>query len=913
MVALGMIFSLFSLNVAADPNPGSLSFSSLYFNPTPCLGVAANFNVWINGNGSTFQYHYDFGDLNSLTNPSTDILDSAFHNYQAIGTYQVLIQVTNELNDTLDTLVSITILPSPVVQIVSQSQDSVICDGEAIVFEPGGDPVPNYYWNSPYATSSTYSVYFPGTYYLTGVASNGCSGWDSIVVTAGPTPAALNYQTVYPFCAGDQIQITPSSYDNTLNYSWNPSSDISDVNVYNPIITPSGQAQTYIVGANNGGCSVFDTLYFTSTNFSNVIPQNSPAYLCGTAQVNLITSVGFVTYLWSNSSTIQNIQVSTPGAYSVIVSDSYGCLGYDTVQVLTGIVPSPLDYPDTINYCPFNSVQIFPNTPDVSLTYAWNPPIGFDDPTTIAPTYSGMANQVFVVVGSNGECAVTDSVLLLERDFSDAIFGEFNASFCSGTNYPITGNPGYASYTWSSGQTTQQILTSDPGIYFLYVTDQAGCSGVDSVYLTQTISPQIDTVLQSSTCPGSTALLYAGVTSGTAPIIYSWSNGFFMDTISVVVEPNPGQYSLQVSDANGCGSNNYIHTMIIDAAACDSVWPGENNGDFIVNNLDLFNIGTFYGQTFSARPTQSIAWAAQYAGFSFPAANYPSVDMKHSDSNGDGTIDAQDTLAIVQNYGLVEGKTEWENNQAAELLMRIRNPYTSVVEGGQALNLPVSLGDNLNFASNLYSVGFTINYNPEQIVPNSLGFRFNSGFIGTDMVDQISIRKVDYNNGRIYVAATRINQQPVSTYGDIGEVYCITVENLSGKTEETVSQYVPFTLSDVVLMDNLRQPISVQVQSDSVLVDFQTGIESAFWGGVTIFPNPFNNQIDIQLGKMNGKVKITLTCIDGKFLQQKQFESKANEGVVSFERLENLEPGFYFLTFTDDSFRTKTYKVSKYK
>jgi hypothetical protein len=107
--------------------------------------------------------------------------------------------------------------------------------------------------------------------------------------------------------------------------------------------------------------------------------------------------------------------------------------------------------------------------------------------------------------------------------------------------------------------------------------------------------------------------------------------------------------------------------------------------------------------------------------------------------------------------------------------------------------------------------------------------------MGTDMVDQISIRKVDYNNGRIYVTATRINQQPVSTYGDIGEVYCITVENLSGKTEETVSQYVPFTLSDVVLMDNLRQPISVQVQSDSVLVDFQTGIESAFGAELLFF------------------------------------------------------------------------------
>ena len=160
LVALGFILSLLSLNVAANPNPGSLSFAYLYFSPSPCLGVSANFNIIVAGNGSNFQYHYDFGDLNSVTNNTTELIDSAFHTYQAIGTYQVAIQITNELNDTLDTLIAVSILPSPQITIVSQTQDSVICDGEAIVFEPGGDPVPNYYWNSPYATSYTYSVYY---------------------------------------------------------------------------------------------------------------------------------------------------------------------------------------------------------------------------------------------------------------------------------------------------------------------------------------------------------------------------------------------------------------------------------------------------------------------------------------------------------------------------------------------------------------------------------------------------------------------------------------------------------------------------------------------------------------------------------------------------------------------------------
>ena len=901
LVALGFILSLLSLNVAANPNPGSLSFAYLYFSPSPCLGVSANFNIIVAGNGSNFQYHYDFGDLNSVTNNTTELIDSAFHTYQAIGTYQVAIQITNELNDTLDTLIAVSILPSPQITIVSQTQDSVICDGEAIVFEPGGDPVPNYYWNSPYATSYTYSVYYPGTYYLTGVASNGCSGWDSIVVTAGPTPAPLNYQTIYNYCVGDQVQITPSGFDNTLTYAWFPSADISDIGIYNPVITPSGGNQSYIVSANNGGCSVYDTIYFQTTNFANIIAQGSQAYLCGNTSINLYTNSPFSTYLWSTNASISNIQINTSGSYSLIVTDSYGCLGYDTILILDGVVPPALDYPDSIAYCPFSFYQISPLTPYPNLTYAWNPPIGLDNPTLMDPTISGMYSQVYVVVGSNGECAVTDTVVLYPTDFSDAIPGGTTGSFCVGNLYSLTGSGNYQTYSWSTGETTQSINVSQPGIYYLFVTDQNGCQGADSVFVTQFPVPHIDTVLQSSTCPGSSASLYAGVSSGTGPMVYSWSNGFFMDTISVVVSSVVPSYTVQVYDANGCVSNNYQHNLIIDANSCDSVWPGENNGDFVVNNMDLFNIGSFYGQSISSRPTQSIDWSAQFAGFSAPAANFPWVDMKHSDSNGDGTIDSQDTLAIIQNYGLVEGKTEWENNLNADLLMRVVNPYTSIIQGGQALSLPVRLGDAANLAQNLYSIGFTINYHPEQIVPSSLGFRFNSTFMGANQSEQISIRKVDYNNGKIYVACTRINQQPVSNFGDIGEVYCITVENLSGKTEETVSQFVPFTLSDVVLVDHQRLPISVQTQSDSVLVDFQTSIKDQNLQIANVYPNPFEDQIRIQMSGTVSEASVRIYSLEGRLVKQFHSIRPGADGCIYLAKIGDLEKGTYVVQVKDQN------------
>lgn len=57
---------------------------------------------------------------------------------------------------------------------------------------------------------------------------------------------------------------------------------------------------------------------------------------------------------------------------------------------------------------------------------------------------------------------------------------------CPNTVVTLTAPNGYAQYSWSTGDTTQEITVSDSGIYRCQVMTDDGCEGVDSVRVTYT-------------------------------------------------------------------------------------------------------------------------------------------------------------------------------------------------------------------------------------------------------------------------------------------------------------------------------------------------------------------------------------------------------------------------------------------
>ena len=120
------------------------------------------------------------------------------------------------------------------------------------------------------------------------------------------------------------------------------------------------------------------------------------------------------------------------------------------------------------------------------------------------------------------------------------------------------GVPPY-SYRWRPGwRDTEDVYVTEPGVYTLTVRDRAGCESSDSVTVRQgETSPWIwSNSIEFLTCTQSSITLMPDVEGGTPPYSYLWSPGG-QSTKSITVD-GPGSYSLTVTDASGCSTDEII-------------------------------------------------------------------------------------------------------------------------------------------------------------------------------------------------------------------------------------------------------------------------------------------------------------------------------------------------------------------
>ena len=199
-------------------------------------------------------------------------------------------------------------------------------------------------WN----TARPDSITTNGNYRLIVTNTNGCKDTAFVNVSMFAKPFVGN-DTTFTICGG-------TTYDLTTLY--NTSSFISVVwNIPNPQ-SASGGNYTLIV-TNTNGCK--DTALVTINELQVLNPAISPAdpiAICSGDSVMLsITGGPFNTYSWSNGLLTPTIVAKTAGAYSVTVTNSFGCSKTSSVVNLTvnalPAVPKITATPKvTLNLCP---------------------------------------------------------------------------------------------------------------------------------------------------------------------------------------------------------------------------------------------------------------------------------------------------------------------------------------------------------------------------------------------------------------------------------------------------------------------------------------------------------------------------------------------------------------------------------
>ena len=121
-------------------------------------------------------------------------------------------------------------------------------------------------------------------------------------------------------------------------------------------------------------------------------------------------------------------------------------------------------------------------------------------------------------------------------------------TLCQGGSVGLTASAG-TSYIWSTGETTQTITALATGNYSVTVTDINSCSTpANSTASVQVIVNNLPTASIS----GGTIFCQSGVLTASGGVNYLWNTG---ETTSNITVTTSGNYSVTVTDANGCNSN----------------------------------------------------------------------------------------------------------------------------------------------------------------------------------------------------------------------------------------------------------------------------------------------------------------------------------------------------------------------
>jgi len=179
----------------------------------------------------------------------------------------------------------------------------------------------------------------------------------------------------------------------------------------------------------------------------------------------------------------------------------------------------------------------------------------------------------YIVTVDDGSTTATDSVTIVVLQVSIVDLGA-DTAICAGDSVTLdAGNPG-VSYSWSTGDTTQAIIITTIGTYWV-VVDSGGCIGLDTIIIDSglIVALRLDTTI----CDGDSIILDAE-NSGAS---YSWSTG---DSTQTITADTAGTYWVTVDDGGCIG----VDTIVLGIDTIPAVDLGADtticSGDSIMLN-----------------------------------------------------------------------------------------------------------------------------------------------------------------------------------------------------------------------------------------------------------------------------------------------------------------------------------------
>ena len=336
--------------------------------------------------------------------------------------------------------------------------DTTLCPGDLISLDPGPGGATYLWGHGP--TSQTIMAGPGQAYSVSVINANNCLRQDSITLSAFPTPTiSLGNDTL--LCAGNTV--TLDAGPGFVSYQWSNGDSASQTSVSIP--------NTYtILATDANGCQASDTIMVGVDSLN--IDLGNDTLLCQGNTVTLQATPGLASYTWSNGDSAFSTTVTGPANFSLVATDSNGCVGVDTIFV--GMDSFSVDLGPDSTLCPGDSLVLDAGSGGTSYSWAHGPTL---------QTIFGVGGQSYAVTVVNGNNCVGQDTIQLGAFPAPAVNLGNDTMLCPGDSLTLQANPGFPFYQWSTGGTSSSITVSGANTYSVTVTDSNNCHGSDDLVI----------------------------------------------------------------------------------------------------------------------------------------------------------------------------------------------------------------------------------------------------------------------------------------------------------------------------------------------------------------------------------------------------------------------------------------------
>jgi len=550
-----------------------------------CYGsLDGNIDITVSGGTPTYSYTWS-------NNQSTEDISGL-----AAGVYSVTVRDANNcLMVASDTIYQ----PTPIQNTFTETQSHCNqADGSLQALASGGVGPYSYQWDASAANQTTAlaTSLSAGSYSVIVTDNHACTAMFTGSVSDINAPTILFNVLQLPACNGDSLgKAIATVQGGTLPVSLIWSSGSTTDSIEN---VPSG---TYYLTVTDGaGCISIDSVEITQPDPLVFIVDNLTQPTCfglTNGAINLHAEGGTTAYNYTwqdsqgnNMGTNADLTNVGAGNYFVTVVDAHNC--FATLN-LTLSEPTALDLnigeplsPKCSNSSDGMAFVIVSGGTS-PYNYVWSDALSTHNDTL--NNITGNQTYYVTVQDANG-CSSIDSVYVNAPTPVIATAYSFSAN-CNAQNgwayIEAAGGTQPYSFLWSNAQTNDTIQGLSSGSYSVTVYDSHACTDVQSVQITNLPAGTITVnSITNVHCYGeSNGAINISIIGGTAPYVYNWSNA---DTSANLTNIPAGQYSVTITDANGCTADTILSIsqpaiLLASASVQNVTCNGLQNGSISLN------------------------------------------------------------------------------------------------------------------------------------------------------------------------------------------------------------------------------------------------------------------------------------------------------------------------------------------